>query len=181
MSAPEKLWRQLFLEQLERRNPRLTELDFSKGGWWPSRAMMEELCKAMQLGTSLRSLKFRTVPVLSSFPCDLLCSNLASLGHVTSLDLGSTGITGAHVLPSSLLQLFKMPALTELSLAGNRLNDGRDDSVSAFKNILVAAAHAPKLLHLDLSSTGITFPPDRNLFWQFSRQLQLLNSPLVRY
>jgi hypothetical protein len=179
MSAPDKLWRQLFVEQLERRNPRLTELDFSKGGWWPSRAMMEDLCKAMQFCTSLRSLTFRSVPVISEFPCDLLCSNLAGLGHLASLDLGSTGITGAHALPFSLLLLFKMPALTSLSLAGNRLSDGCNDSVNAFKNILIAAAHAPQLRHLDLSATGITFPAERNLFWQFARQLQSLKSPLV--
>ncbi len=180
MSAPEKLWQKLFVEELERRNPRLTELDFSKGGWWPSRAMMEDLCRAMQLsGTSLRSLNFRNVPVFSAYSCDLFCSNLVGLGHLTTLDLGSTGITGAQVLPFSLLQLFRMPALASLSLARNRLNSGCNDSVNVFKNILFAAAHAPQLRHLDLSATGITLPAERNLFGQFARQLQSSKSPLV--
>ena len=179
MSAPEKLWRQLFLEQLERRNPRLTELDFSKGGWWPSRTMMQELCEAMQLSTSLRSLNFRTVPILSSFPCDSLCSSLSGLSHLTTLDLGSTGITGAQVAPFGLLLVFKMPALTSLSLARNRLNDGCNDSVNVFKNILISAAHAPQLRHLDLTATGIAFPAERALFQLFVRKLQSLNSPLV--
>ena len=179
MSAPEKLWRQLFLEQLQRRNPRLTELDFSKGGWWPSRAMMQELCEAMQLSTSLRSLNFRTVPILSSFPCDSLCSSLSGLSHLTSLDLGSTGITGAQVAPFGLLLVFKMPALTSLSLARNRLSDGCNDPANVFKNILISAAHAPQLRHLDLSATGIAFPAERALFQLFVRKLQSLNSPLV--
>jgi hypothetical protein len=179
MSAPEKLWRQLFIEQLQRRNPRLTELDFSKGGWWPSRAMMEELCQAVHFSTSLRSLNFRTVNVVGAYPCDLLCSSLAGLEHLTSLDLGSTGITGAHVLPFSLLLVFKMPALTSLSLAGNHLTEGCNDSVNVFKNILLSAAHAPLLRHLDLSRTGIAFPAERLLFWQFARQLQSQKSPLV--
>ena len=179
MYAPEKLWRQLFVEQLERRNPRLTELNFSNGGWWPSRAMMEELCRAVHLSSSLWSLNFRTVPVVSAYPCDLLCSSLAGLGQLTSLDLGSTGITGAHALPFSLLLLFKMPALTSLSLAGNRLTEGCNDPVNVFKNIMISAAHSPRLRHLDLSATGIAFPAERLLFWQFLRQLQSLKSPLV--
>ncbi len=142
--------------------------------------MLEDLCKAMQLGgTSLRSLNFRNVPVFSAYSCDLFCSNLAGLGHLTTLDLGSTGITGAQVLPFSLLQLFRMPALASLSLARNRLSSGCNDSVNVFKNILFAAAHAPQLRHLDLSATGITLPAERNLFGQFARQLQSSKSPLV--
>ena len=179
MAAPDKLWRELFIEQLQRGNPRLTHLDLSRGGGWPSKPMMEELCRAMHCSTSLRSLTFRSVPIITSFACDSLCSSLAGLGHVTSLDLGSTGITGAHVMPFSLLLLFKMPALTSLSLAGNRLRDDCQDSVNVFKNLLIAAAHAPQLRHLDLSATGITFPVDRNLFGQFSRHLQKEQSPLV--
>ncbi len=178
MSAPEKLWRQLFLEQLQRGNPRLTELDFSKGGWWPSYEMMRDLCEAMPLSTSLRSLNFRTVPILSSFACDSLCSSLSGLS-LTSLDLGSTGITGAHVAPFGLLLVFKMPALTSLSLARNRLSDSCNDSANVFKNILLSAAHAPQLRHLDLTATGATFPADRNLFQLFLRKLQSLKSPLV--
>jgi hypothetical protein len=179
MSAPDKLWRQLFIDQLERQNPRLTHLDLTRGGWWPSRSMMEELCKAMRCSTLLKSLNFRKVPVVSAFPCELFCSSLSGLSCVTSLDLGATGITGANATPFSLLLIFRMPALVSLSLAGNRFTDGCNDSVNTFKNIFAAAASAPQLQHFDLSNTGITFPADRHLFSNFLRQLASLQSPLV--